>query len=187
MFSNSKNNNKYNEEYWIEQLDLKPHIEGGRFKEVYRTIEVDSQGVEKCNFTSIYYLLNGESKSHFHRLSCSDEVWYYHFGGTLTIHCIYPNGNYEKVLLGPNEGEKLQFNVVKNTIFSASYDKENNKNNNNNFNNESSFNYTLVGCMVCPGFQYQNFQFLKKSDLLHLYPQHSTLINRFAYDTIPTI
>ncbi|KAN0039698.1 hypothetical protein ACTA71_007503 [Dictyostelium dimigraforme] len=171
--------NKYNEEYWIEKLDLKPHIEGGRFKEVLRSIEVDNQGMEKCNFTSIYYLLDGESKSHFHRLSSSDEVWYYHFGGTLTIHCIYPNGTYEKVLLGPNVGENLQFNVVKNTIFSASFDKEN-----NNKSNED-FNYTLVGCMVCPGFEYSNFEFLKKTDLLHLYPQHSNLIEKFAYSKIP--
>ncbi|KAM9991438.1 hypothetical protein ACTFIZ_004835 [Dictyostelium cf. discoideum] len=170
--------NKFKEEYWIKKLDLKPHVEGGRFKEVLRSVEIDNQGMEICNFTSIYYLLNGESKSHFHRLSISDEVWYYHFGGTLTIHCIYPDGTYEKVLLGPNEGEVLQFNVLKNTIFSASYD--------DNENNQSlNYNYCLVGCMVCPGFQYSNFEFLKKSDLLKLYPQHSKLINTFAYDTLP--
>ncbi|KAM9962288.1 hypothetical protein ACTFIR_005191 [Dictyostelium discoideum] len=173
------NKDKLKEEYWIQKLDLKPHAEGGRFKEVLRSVEIDSQGKEICNFTSIYYLLNGESKSHFHRLANSDEVWYYHFGGTLTIHCIYPNGTYEKVLLGPNEGEILQFNVTKNTIFSASYDNENNN------NQTPNYNYCLVGCMVCPGFQYSNFKFLKKSDLLNLYPQHSKLIKTFAYDTLP--
>ncbi|KAK5576371.1 hypothetical protein RB653_007512 [Dictyostelium firmibasis] len=174
----NKNNNNYNEEHWIKELELIPHIEGGRFKEVLRSVEFDNQGMEKSSFSSIYYLLNEKSISHFHRLKKSDEVWYYHFGGTLTIHCIYPDGTYEKVLFGPNVGETLQFNVKKNTIISVSFDKENNIN--------SNYNYTLVACMCCPEFQYDNFEFLKKSELLKLYPQHSKLINELATEIVPS-
>lgn len=62
---------------WITHLNLLPHPEGGYFKEVFRSGKLvdDAQSA----MTSIYYLLENEDYSAFHRLT-SPEVWYYHAG-----------------------------------------------------------------------------------------------------------
>lgn len=79
-------------EQWITELQLIPHEEGGYFKQT----DVSEQTISTPNgirplYTSILFLLNTESPSHFHRLQ-SDETWFYHEGHTLTVHCIFPDG-----------------------------------------------------------------------------------------------
>jgi predicted cupin superfamily sugar epimerase len=69
-----------NAAYWINKLNLQPHPEGGFYKEVFRSeIEVRAACSDKVNqaITSIYYLLEGNDYSGFHRLK-SDEIWYFH-------------------------------------------------------------------------------------------------------------
>ena len=77
---------------YIEKLNLTPHPEGGYFKEVYQAKgEYELAEGKRKYFTSIYFLLTPETKSHLHRLN-HDEVWYYHDGASLKIHCLYPDG-----------------------------------------------------------------------------------------------
>ncbi|HET54285.1 MAG TPA: hypothetical protein ENN33_03600, partial [Ignavibacteria bacterium] len=66
----------------VKRLDLQPHPEGGYFKEVYRSNElIKAEGLperyssERCFGTSIYYMLEGEQFSAFHKLQ-SDETWH---------------------------------------------------------------------------------------------------------------
>ena len=77
---------KKNADYWIKQLDLTPHPEGGYYKE---TIRETTNEAQRAPFSSIYFLLNTGDISHFHRID-ADEVWYYHAGESLTIHMITP-------------------------------------------------------------------------------------------------
>lgn len=84
---------------WIEQLQLHPHPEGGYYKETIKAIPDNSN--QRSAYSSIYFLLTHDNISHFHRID-ADEIWYYHSGDSLTVHMIHPDGNYQKVTVGPH-------------------------------------------------------------------------------------
>ncbi|MGO3196598.1 cupin domain-containing protein [Vagococcus salmoninarum] len=156
---------------WIEELALAPHPEGGFYKRTEEssvTLRVNEQ--DRPLYTSIYFLLTPDSPSHFHRLQ-SDEVWYYHDGMPLTVHCLFPNGGYEAVPLGKaiSEGQQLHFTVPKGTIFGSSV----------------AVDYALVSCVVAPGFDFADFELFTQKDLLALYPQHEEIIKELAYVELP--
>ena len=74
---------------WINHLNMSRHPEGGYYKEIFRSEKLVDN--DKSAMTSIYYLLENEDKSAFHRLT-SPEVWYYHAGYPLMLHVIHPDG-----------------------------------------------------------------------------------------------
>jgi hypothetical protein len=55
----------------IDLLKLLPHPEGGYFRETYRSNEkiVNAEGANRSQSTAIYFLLENENKSHFHRIT----------------------------------------------------------------------------------------------------------------------
>lgn len=162
------------EQYWVDHLELAPHPEGGFFKSVSQTDEKYKikEGHERPLYTSIYFLLNQESPSHFHRLK-SDEVWYFHAGDPLTVHMLYPDGRYVRIRLGQTleNKELLQFTVPKGVIFGSSVD--------------DLGSYSLVSCMVSPGFDYEDFELFTQAELLEDYPQHEAIIKKLAFETLP--
>jgi uncharacterized protein len=85
-------------QYWIDQLKLKPHPEGGFFRESYRSSVVIPEPALPATFrgprtasTAIYFLLAGEDFFALHRLA-ADEVWHFYAGSRLLVHTIDPNG-----------------------------------------------------------------------------------------------
>ncbi|TDM12262.1 cupin domain-containing protein [Macrococcus lamae] len=148
----------------IAHLCLEPHPEGGYFYQSYVSEAVVN---DKQLFTSIYFLIESGNISHFHRIS-SDELWYYHAGNAITIHLIHSDGHYEQVKLGMNlaEGEVPQFLVPAQTIFASTV--------------EDDSSWSFVGCMVAPGFTFEDFELFKAADLLPLYPEHESVINKYA-------
>jgi uncharacterized protein len=166
-------------EYWISKLDLASHPEGGYYKSTYQSTEqiTDHELSVQYNgnrllYTSIYFLLKSEEVSHFHRLK-SDELWYFHAGSALTIHVIHENGQYEEIKLGLNleNGEVPQYLVPKNSIFGSSVMEQN--------------TFSLVGCMVSPGFAFEDFELFTQNELLEQYSEHEDIIRKLAYETIP--
>jgi len=163
----------------ISKLGLSPHPEGGYYKRTYasgeqisdKELSVDFEGQRKL-YTSIYFLLTSTDVSHFHRLK-SDELWYFHAGSPLTIHIIHENGEYEEIQLGINleKGEVPQALVPKNAIFGSSVMQED--------------TFSLVGCIVSPGFEFADFELFTQSTLLQKYPQHRDIIMKLAYEQIP--
>ncbi len=151
----------------VERLQLKPHPEGGYYRQIFESDQkINIQGKEKASATSIYYLLGKNDQSHFHVLA-SDEIWYYHQGGNAEIHMINPaNGHYTCERLGPDYG--FQVVIPAKTIFAARLMS----------NNE----FILVGCMVAPGFTFDEFRLCPKNELLTDFPQHSGIINELAFD-----
>ena len=147
-------------EYYINNLNMEKHIEGGYFKESFRS--QDEVNKDKKLWSSIYFLLETGEVSNFHRLK-SDELWYYHDGEALTIYMITPEGELITKKLGKNieKGEAPQVLVEKGCIFGSA------------MNNDG---YALVGCMVSPAFQYDEFELFKRDDLLELYPNHKDII-----------
>ncbi|MFJ7850018.1 cupin domain-containing protein [Peribacillus sp. NPDC097206] len=165
--------------YYVTKLGMEPHPEGGFYKRTFESEEqtsdqelsVEFEGKRKL-YTSIFFLLGSKDISHLHRLK-SDELWYYHAGSPLTIHVIDENGDYKERKLGINldEGEVPQVLVPKNSIFGSSVMDED--------------TFSLVGCMVSPGFEFQDFELFTQEELLSKYPQHREVIMKLAYEEIP--
>ena len=156
-------------EKFISHYQMESHPEGGWYKETYRS-EISTNITDlgaRSLMTSIYFLLESHQVSNFHVIK-SDEMWFYHSGSSLTVHCIYPNGEYEKLLIGPDveNGQTFQALVPKGTIFGSTVDAEK--------------TFSMVGCTVAPGFDFQDFKLFKRNELLDLYPQHSDIINKLT-------
>ena len=148
-------------ELLIEKLELLPHPEGGFYKETYRSNETIASGNRQL-MTSIYFLLTSNNVSKFHRIK-SDELWFFHTGSPLIVHVLDENGHTENLIgLDLQKGELPQFMVPKNTIFGSSVRGEN--------------SYSLVSCVVAPGFDFADFELFTKEDLLPLFPLQEEII-----------
>lgn len=162
-----------NADYWIQQLQLQPHPEGGYFRETYRSDESitgDSLPArydgERSLSTAIYFLLKGDQVSAFHRIR-SDELWHFHAGSPLTLHLL-DGGGHRTLKLGPNpqDGAAFQHTVPRQTWFGAAVDDPQ--------------GYTLVSCTVAPGFDFRDFEMADPQQLAGEHPGHRELIYRLS-------
>ncbi len=158
----------------ITKLDLKPHPEGGYYKEVYRSEEELKEECLPARYsgsrsisTSIYFLLDGEQVSMFHRIR-SDETWHFYDGSEVKIYILADDGQMSEILLGKNleEMEIHQVTIKKNSWFGAEV------------KDKSSF--ALLGCTVAPGFEYDDLELGSRKLLLSLYPQHENIIRKLT-------
>lgn len=153
---------------WIEKLDLSPHPEGGYYKEVYRSgtlLNIEGYPSPKSALTSIYFLLENDSFSAFHRLK-SPEVWYFHAGNPVEACIINPNGELVWRRLGATPDAQLQIAFRPHHYFAAEV--------------SGRKGYSLVSCAVGPGFDFDDFEMPARDALLREYPQHEGVINRFT-------
>ena len=83
----------------IQELKLIPHPEGGYYRETYRsdTLMQTNEGEERNVSTAIYFLLENDNRSRFHKIK-SDEMWFFHQGKTVEI-LIAHNLELERILL----------------------------------------------------------------------------------------
>ena len=152
----------------IDMLGLVPHPEGGYYKEVYRSegeftpLEINQS---RNYLTSIFFLLEAGSVSHFHVIK-SDELWYYHAGAPCLVHLITPKGEYHQIKLGLHlDHGETPFGVVPaGTIFGS----------------ESMGEFSLVSCAVAPGFDFEDFKLFTTAELIARYPAHEKLIRKFT-------
>jgi len=152
----------HNARYWIDRLAMLPHPEGGYFKETFRASTCVNAGWgERTALTSIFYLLEAGGFSAFHRIK-SDELWYFHDGGTLLIHEIETSGNLKTHRLSSKE----PFASIKPGNWFAS-------------ELDAQTEFVLVSCAVAPGFDFDDFELASK-ELVHLYPEHEELIARLS-------
>ncbi|QNA46743.1 cupin domain-containing protein [Lacibacter sediminis] len=155
-------------------LQLEPHPEGGFYSRTYASDEQISAAVLPARFganrsisTAIYFLLEGKDYSAFHRIK-SDELWHFYAGGGLHIYVIHPDGRGEVLLLGNGLANGYRFqHVVKAGCWFASKPAT-----------ENSF--SLVGCTVAPGFDFDDFEMAKEVELLNLFPQHRQWIKQLC-------
>jgi len=127
----------------IRRLELKPHPEGGHYRETFR----DPHTVDgRAASTSIYFLLQRGERSHWHRVDAV-ETWHYYLGAPLKLSVV--NGASEEILrLGPDiaAGEAPQVTVPARAWQAA----------------ETTGDWTLVGCTVAPGFEFSGFELAPK-------------------------
>ena len=150
-------------DYWIKNLSLRAHPEGGFYKETYRAEEtIAAQSLparfegERNFSTAIYFLLRSQDRSVFHRIK-SDELWHFYQGSTLSIYILTDRGLVIKKL-GNNllHGESPQVVVPANCWFGATV--------------EEPEAYALCGCTVSPGFDFHDFEMADRAKLLKKYP-----------------
>ncbi len=160
---------------WKELLGLRPHPEGGFYREAYRSRECLPPEVlpGRCPVahrisTAIYFMLTRGEFSAFHRLR-SDEIWHHYDGASAVIHVIAENGEYRNVRLGKaaERGERPLAAVGAGEFFAAEPA-------------EGPGDFFLVGCTVAPGFEFGDFELSSRSSLLLRFPRHRELILRLT-------
>ncbi len=128
----------------IRLLDLKPHPEGGHFRETFRDTATDANG--RAISTAIYYLLARGERSHWHRVDAV-EIWHWYAGAPLSLR-IADGGRATTHILGAHlAADQRPQAVVPALAWQAA---------------ESLGNWTLVGCTVTPGFQFSGFTLAPK-------------------------
>jgi uncharacterized protein len=171
--SNKKTSRLKTADYWIKNLSLTQHPEGGYYRETYRSTEQLTAAALPNRFrgnrnhsTTIYFLLPSNSRSLFHRIK-SDELWYYHSGSSLTIY-VLDGGGVKRHRLGPDveNGESLQAIIPANTWFGALVNEKD--------------SYTLSSCSVSPGFDFHDFELANRASLLNEFPNEIEIIDRLT-------
>lgn len=145
---------------FIKKFDLSPHPEGGYFKQTYHSKEtINTINGTRYLSTAIIFLLTNESHSNLHRLK-SDEMWHFYQGDDINIVEIDSNnGNLNEICLNSDNPQYL----VKNGNWFGSYIKNPIK------------KYSLVGCTVTPGFEYDDFELGDRNELLKQYAKDNKL------------
>lgn len=134
------------------QLDLRPHPEGGWYRETYRSaISLTPRGYEgeRSTATAIYFLLNPGEESAWHVVR-SDELWFWHAGGPLTLRLggdgAQP-GEATEVTLGVGHGREPQV-LIPAGVWQAAI--------------PATDQYVLVSCVVSPGFDFADFRLAER-------------------------
>ena len=126
----------------IRILGLKPHPEGGHYRETLR--DTDAVANRRALSTAIYYLLARGERSHWHRIDAT-EVWHWYAGGPLALDvAMNSTATIGRVVLGADlaSGERPQAIVPAHAWQAA----------------QSLGDWTLVGCTVAPGFEFSEFE-----------------------------
>lgn len=145
-----------NAEATIRRLGLRPHPEGGFYRETFRsplTLTLPD-GRRRSACTAIHYLLPSGARSAWH-LVASDEIWHHYDGGPLRL---YRLGMGEVRV----DRERPQA-VVPAGIWQAA---------------EPEGEAVLVGCTVAPGFEFDDFRLGSEAELVELFPAETALIRR---------
>ena len=127
----------------IRKLALKPHPEGGHYRETFR----DSRLHEgRAASTAILFLLARGERSHWHRVDAV-EIWHYYAGSPLKLEVV--DGSKEEIFrLGADiHADEVPQVTVPARAWQAA---------------ESFGDWTLVGCTVAPGFDFTGFELAPK-------------------------
>ena len=157
----------------ISKLGLRQHHEGGYYAEFFRSPLLITLPDGRCRAagTLIYFLLPWGDFSSMHRVA-SDETWHYYDGLSVRLTLITPDGVLNKVVLGRDDaaGEKFH-HVVPAGVWQAAEPC-----------GVSTIveGFSLAGCGVAPGFDFEDFEMPGRKALQDLFPQHALEIDRLT-------
>jgi predicted cupin superfamily sugar epimerase len=158
----------------IKQYSLQPHPEGGWYRQTYKSnglIPAESLSPtfngSRPFSTAIYFLLEQENFSAFHRIK-SDECWHFYAGDALLIYVIQQDGAMKITTLGNDidAGHLFQYVVPANYWFASVP--------------APGSVFSFVGCTVSPGFDFADFELADTIVLSKQYPQHEKLIKKLC-------
>ncbi len=154
----------------VKLLGLKPHPEGGYYREMYRSDEIIGKEALPERYTgnrnygtAIYYLLTRETFSALHRIK-TDEVYHFYLGDPVELVQLLPDGSGCVVMLGNDiaGGAQVQTVVSRGTWHGARL--------------AEGGTYALLGTTVSPGFEFADFELGDRSELIRLYTSFSDTI-----------
>jgi predicted cupin superfamily sugar epimerase len=124
----------------IDMLALAPHPEGGFYRETFRDQATDTAG--RSRSTAIYFLLLAGQVSRWHKVDAV-EVWHWYSGGPLELAIAEPGqpATRHRLCFDPASGHAPQAVVPSGWWQQA----------------KSFGDWTLVGCTVAPGFDFDGF------------------------------
>jgi predicted cupin superfamily sugar epimerase len=151
---------------FIRRYGLRPHPEGGHYREVHRSDR--SLGAppgypgERVALTAIYFLLDRDEFSAFHRVQ-GEEVWIHLAGAPLELVILAKMPRTHR--LAPAGGDGTPLVAVAPGALQAARPLD---------------DWSLVTCLVAPGFDFADFEMPERAELLEAYPAHAELIRRFT-------
>ncbi len=155
--------------YYINHFNMIPHPEGGYYTSMFRSNETIEKHAlptryfgKRHLYSSIYFLITNDNPSTFHRLQ-TDEIWHL-YDGEVEIHTINSEGVLNSTML-TNKSHKACFQalVPKQHWLAA-----------------ETNHFALIGCTLAPGFEFEDFEIKKRDELLSLFPNHKTIIEKLA-------
>ncbi|WP_422041193.1 cupin domain-containing protein [Roseibium sp.] len=125
----------------VDLLNMQPHPEGGFYVETFRDEVTDQDG--RAASTLIYFLLPEGIVSRWHKVDAV-ETWHWYGGAPLELSISTDGKSRQDLRLGNNLviGERPQGIVPRDGWQQA----------------RSLGAWTLVGCTVAPGFQFEGFE-----------------------------
>ncbi|NVK34318.1 MAG: cupin domain-containing protein [Rhodobacteraceae bacterium] len=125
----------------VSLLKMQPHPEGGYFAETFRDDLTDENG--RAASTQIYFLLPEGIVSRWHKVDAV-ETWHWYAGAPLTLSISEDGDAVCHIALGNDlaASERPQAIVPRHAWQQA----------------QSRGAWTLVGCTVAPGFQFEGFE-----------------------------
>jgi predicted cupin superfamily sugar epimerase len=137
----------------VERFDLRPHPEGGLYRELHRSSEQvlrAGDGQWRSGLTVIAYLLQRGERSRWHRLAGSDELWHHGAGAPLDLWCLPGEGGMAQRLgLGPWEAVEPLLDEPVRVIPAGCWQAA-----------CSRGAWSFVYCSVGPGFDFADFELL---------------------------
>ena len=187
----SDNNNIYNQNVvqqkkifsakdYIRKFKLGRNQEGGYFCLNYKSKDLiaildskkennETENQQRCAGTAMYFLLDKQDFSAWHRLK-SDEIWHYYTGDSpIDIHIINQNGDLKTFTLGnPNitKGASFQIAIQAGDWIAAEV--------------KNKLYFALIGRITSPGLEYGDAEIANRKILIAKYPQHKSIINRLT-------
>jgi predicted cupin superfamily sugar epimerase len=130
----------------IDRLSLKPHPEGGWYREIFRSpVNVQTSRGERSAITTIYYLLEAGQLSRWHAVD-ADEIWHFYCGAPLELLAYRPETRkLDRTVLASPTTPGDSVGVIQANVWQAA---------------RSLGDYSLVGCSVGPGFDFADFRFV---------------------------
>ena len=130
----------------VERLGLKPHPEGGWYREIFRSpINVQTPRGERAAITTIYYLLEAGQLSRWHSVD-ADEVWHFYCGAPLELLAYRPETRkLDRMVLDSPTTPSDSVGVIEANVWQAA---------------RTLGEFSLAGCSVGPGFDFSDFRFV---------------------------
>jgi uncharacterized protein len=182
-------------------LGLQPHPEGGFYLETYRAAQaLQTPRGERPASTAIIFLITAESVSRLHRLA-SDELWVYQGGLPLELVTIAPAGEMQRHVLGDvgdaaadgasaggrtpdpgwagieDVGSDVGAALPQALVPAGSWQGARLA---GGPHLPADRAWSLVGCIVTPGFDFADFEMADRDALLAHWPVHAELIRELT-------
>ena len=133
----------------IQSLGLERHPEGGWYRETWRsdvTLGIGKRG--RASATAIHFLLEANQSSEWHRVDAA-EMWLWHSGDPLVL---LTKPQWEDAPAGKTLGADLAAGEQPQLLVPAHHWQSARP------TEGGSAGYTLVSCIVSPGFEFSGFE-----------------------------